>query len=70
MSIQVESKDGLWNKEACFVPRRRFEELSMSVELIHTSIGLTYLALWALIGLTTVRRRPLPRSVEPLEHMR
>ena len=42
----------------------------MSVELIHTSIGLTYLALWVLIGLTTVRRRPLPQTVEPLERMR
>ena len=69
MSMQVESKDGLWNREA-ILPRRRFEEPPMSVELIHTSIGLTYLALWALIGLTTVRRRPLPRPVEPLEHMR
>jgi hypothetical protein len=40
----------------------------MSVEFIHTGIGLTYLALWALIGLTSVRRRALPRPVDPIEH--
>lgn len=39
----------------------------MSVELIHTGIGLTYLALWALIGLTTVRKRVLSRPLEPFE---
>jgi len=41
----------------------------MSVELIHTGIGLTYLALWALIGFTTFRRRvlvqPAEGSIEP-----
>ena len=41
----------------------------MSVELIHTGIGLTYLALSALIGYTTFRRRvlahPAEGSIEP-----
>jgi hypothetical protein len=58
-----ETKDGLWTKGGLFQPQA-IEGQPMSVELIHTGIGLTYLALWALIGMTTVRRRALDPPLE------
>jgi hypothetical protein len=41
----------------------------MSVDLIHTTIGMIYLALWLIIGHTSGRRREWarsPKAAEPL----